>query len=244
MKTDPPPLKTHQPTMHHATPHHTDTLCPTQLDLTQIDKLERDLFVSKIESALPPTEAEEHLLSKSLEHADLRLVDGLRVEKCNSFERELSVMTPIPSGVVKKQRKTVLPAAGFAKTFTTNRDQKKWKRIQGGDEFAIKKYTKFVKDDAVKWGKATTLVHTSSEEALAWLWYYCSNERMRRHQKENGNILRNYYDPEMQQRGKEGIIVDESQGQGEESRTRHVVVRKMLAKRIVEMRESNFKFVW
>ena len=115
-----------------------------------------------------------------------------------------------------------------------------WTRIQGGDDFTIKKYTKFVKDDSVKWGKATTTVHTSPEDALAWLWEYCSNNRMRSHQKKNGNILRKYYDPTTQPD-------DDSANKGQEcvkeSRTRHVVVRKALA-RTVEIRESNFKFVW
>ena len=168
------------------------------------------------------------LLSKSLVHADLRLVDGLRVEEI--------------------KRKSRISAAGASARkklhgFLINQEQKlKWSRIQGGDDFAIKKYTKFVKDDDFKWGKATTIVHTSLEDALAWLWDYCSNERMRRHQNKNGNILRKYYDPETQKKdGDDGL--DESRQCVKESRMRHVVVRKTMP-RTVETRESNFKLVW
>ena len=118
-----------------------------------------------------------------------------------------------------------------------------WKRIRGGDDLAIKKYTKFVKNDKVKWGKATTTVHTSSEEALAWLWNYCSSERMRGHQKKNGNILRKYYDLSTLQRDGDDDDAVDNRKEGRDSRTRHVVVRKAMP-RAVETRESNFKFVW
>ena len=220
----------------------------TQLDLSQIDKLERDLFISKIESALPPTEAEVSLLSKALDHADLRLVDGLHVVEIYPSERTKSSDSPISPVVPKEKRNLRISAAGsFARkklpSFLANQDQKlKWSRIQGGDDFAIKKYTKFVKDGHVKWGKATTTVHTSPEEALAWLWDYCSNERMRGHQKKNGNTLRKYYDPETQQRKGSGSA-GENQEWANESRTRHVVIRTAVPKTF-DTRESNAKLVW
>ena len=188
------------------------------------------------------------LLSKALEHADLRLVDGLRVEELDSSGRKESDPTSIFPVAPKEKRKSRISTASNSarkklSSFLVNEDEKlKWKRIQGGDDFAIKKYTKFVKDDHVKWGKATTTVHTSPEDALSWLWGYCSNERMRRHQKKNGNILRKYYDPEKQQRdGDDGL--NESRQCVKESRTRHVVVRQSMP-RTVEKRESNFKLVW
>ena len=216
----------------------------TTLNSSKIDKIERNLFVRNIESALPPTEAEVSLLSKALEHADLRLVDGLRVEELDSSGRKESGPTSISPVAPKEKRKSRISAAGSSArkkipSFLVNQEQKlKWSRIQGGDDFAIKKYTKFVKDDDVKWGKATTIVHTSPEDALAWLWDYCSNERMRRHQKKNGNILRKYYDPETQQ-----IDGDDGLDERRQFRTRHVVVRKTMP-RTVETRESNFKCVW
>ena len=175
------------------------------------------------------------ILSQSLEHADLRLVDGLRVMEIDPLERGESKNTQIFASISRMR-------TGLTDAISNPGQKLKWKRIQGGDDFAIKKYTKFVKDDDVKWGKATTIVHTSPEDALAWLWDYCSNERMRRHQKKNGNILRKYYDPKTQQKdGGDGV--EESREKGIESRTRHVVARKAMS-RAVETRESNFKFVW
>ena len=157
------------------------------------------------------------------------------MEEIDPSEHEESRTTPNFASISNMR-------TGLADAINNSGQKLKWKRIQGGDDFAIKKYTKFVKDDDVKWGKATTTVHTSPEDALAWLWDYCSNERMRRHQKKNGNILRKYYDPETQQRdGNDGL--DESRQCVKESRMRHVVVRKIM-RRTVETRESNFKFVW
>ena len=175
------------------------------------------------------------ILSQSLEHADLRLVDGFRVEEIDPSEHEESRTTPNFASISNMR-------TGLADAINNSGQKLKWKRIQGGEDFAIKKYTKFVKDDDVKWGKATTTVHTSPEDALAWVWDYCSNERMRRHQKKNGNILRKYYDPDTQQREGSGSA-GESREKEIESRTRHVVVRKATP-RTVETRESNLKFVW
>ena len=194
------------------------------------------MFISKIESALPPTEAEVSILSQSLDHADLRLVDGLRVVEIGPSKGGESSNTKNIASNYSRMRK------GLTDTINNSGQKLKWKRIQGGDDFAIKKYTKFVKDDDVKWGKATTMVHTSPEDALAWLWDYCSNERMRRHQKKNGNILRKYYDPETQQRNGNDSL-DESRQCVKKSRMRHVVVRKAMAG-TVETRESNSKLVW
>ena len=212
-----------------------------------MDKLERDLFVGKIKSTPPLTKSEESLLSRSLEHADLRLVDGLRLEELNHSKRQRVDNTLIPQKIKLKRTSRISAARLSAKNafsgFFLNRAAEKWKRIQGGDDLVIKKYIKFVKDDAVKWGKATATVHTSPEEALAWLWDYCSYERMRGHQKRNGNKLRKYYDPTMQQRVGDDENVDENREKGIESRTRHVVVRKAIA-RTVETRESNVKLVW
>ena len=63
---------------------------------TQIDKFERDKFVRKIKSDKPPTQAEQFLLSKSLEHVDMRLNDALCLVE-NSSE-----MRRIPSSTKKK----------------------------------------------------------------------------------------------------------------------------------------------
>ena len=206
---------------------------------TQVDKCVRDLFVENIESTVPPTEAEENLLARSLEHADLRLVDRICViENDSTAESKESTTTPIASGISKMR-------TNLSSLLNKREHRLKWRRIQGGDDLAIKKFTKFVDEDYVKWGKATTTVHTSPEEALAWLWDCCSNDRMENHRKKNGHTLRKYYDPKTQLgEGADGVKESrEHREQEKESRTRHVVVHKAIA-RTVDMRESNSKLVW
>ena len=51
----------------------------------QVDRLERDDFIAKIETAPPHTSDERRLLIKSIAHADYRLIGG-RVEKYEPVE--------------------------------------------------------------------------------------------------------------------------------------------------------------
>jgi len=44
--------------------------------------------------------------------------------------------------------------------------------------------------DPSVWGKASAIVHTTAEQAFAFAWLYCSNLRMKEHQKKDGNLLR------------------------------------------------------
>jgi len=81
----------------------------------------------------------------------------------------------------------------------TNPRNLNWKRIQGGSnngsDFTVKRYTKFKEGDPFIWGKATATIHASSRQTLAWLWHYCSNHRMKIHQKKDGNLIRQVYEP-------------------------------------------------
>jgi len=59
----------------------------------------------------------------------------------------------------------------------------------------VKRFTKFKKGDSTVWGKATATIYASAKEVFSWLWLYTSNHRMKSHQKNEGNIIRQFYKP-------------------------------------------------
>jgi len=72
-----------------------------------------------------------------------------------------------------------------------------WKRLQKmrdgqgrNIDFGVKKFKKMKEGDPSAWGKASTTVHTTAKQALAFVWLYCSNLRMKEHQKNDGNPQR------------------------------------------------------
>ncbi|GMI58993.1 hypothetical protein ScalyP_jg11017 [Parmales sp. scaly parma] len=73
-----------------------------------------------------------------------------------------------------------------------------WTRIipnLGNTHSSVERFTRILEGDPAAWGKAVSIVHTSAEKALAYVWDFCSNCRMKEHAKTNGNILRKFYDP-------------------------------------------------
>ena len=62
-----------------------------------------------------------------------------------------------------------------------------WTRLRDGD-LSVKKFKKMKEGDPSAWGKASTTVHTTAEQALAFVWLYFSNLRMKEHQKNDGNL--------------------------------------------------------
>ena len=50
------------------------------------------------------------------------------------------------------------------------------KTIKGSNE-GLQSSHLHLKNNHNAWGKASAVVDTSAEQALAWLWDYCSNER-------------------------------------------------------------------
>ena len=88
--------------------------------------------------------------------------------------------------------------------------------------------------DPSAWGKASTTVHTTAEQALAFLWLYCSNLRMKEHQKKDGNLLRQVYEP---------ITTDTATVPSAQHRTQHIVVQKSMPQPF-QPRETNERFVW
>jgi len=91
-----------------------------------------------------------------------------------------------------------------------------WTRLRDGD-MNVKKFKKMKEGDLSMWGKASAIVHTSAEQALAFVWFYCSNLRMKEHQKMDGNLLREVYEP---------ITTDTAHSA--QHRTQHIVVQKSM----------------
>ena len=67
-----------------------------------------------------------------------------------------------------------------------------WKRIGASLNKPIEKFKRKSKGNqvAAAWGKATAVIHASSELVLAWLWTLDSNERLKNHIDDNGDLIR------------------------------------------------------
>ena len=106
-----------------------------------------------------------------------------------------------------------------------------WTRLHDGD-LSVKKFKKMKEGDPSMWGKASAIVHTTAEQALAFVWLYCSNLRMKEHHKKDGNLLRQVYEP---------ITTDTAPSA--QHRTQHIVVQKSMPPPF-RTRESNLRYVW
>jgi len=102
----------------------------------------------------------------------------------------------------------------------------------------VKKYIKFEEGDKRAWGKATATVHASKEVVLAWLFFYCSNHRVKQHEKreKNPSMIRRYYNPDNDN-------TSQQQQEATTNHTQHVVIRKHIAPGF-DIRESNIKTAW
>jgi len=108
-----------------------------------------------------------------------------------------------------------------------------WTRLHDGD-LSFKKFKKMKEGDSSVWGKASAIVHTTAEQVLAFVWLYCSNLRMKEHQKKDGNLLRKVYQP---------ITTDTATAPSAQHRTQHIVVQKSMPQPF-QPRETNERFVW
>jgi len=108
-----------------------------------------------------------------------------------------------------------------------------WTRLRDGDS-SVKKFKKMKEGDPSAWGKATTIVHTTAEQALAFVWLYCSNLRMKEHQQKDGNLTRQVYEP---------IATDTVSVPSAQHHTQHIVVQKSMPPPFYS-RESSTIYVW
>ena len=108
-----------------------------------------------------------------------------------------------------------------------------WTRLHDGDS-SVKKFKKMKEGDPSAWGKASAIVHTTAEQALAFVWLYCSNLRMKEHQKKDGNLLRQTYEP---------TTTDTATVPPAQRHTQHIVVQKSMPPPFYP-RESSMKYVW
>ena len=58
------------------------------------------------------------------------------------------------------------------------KDDKGWDKLDKDSSVFVKLSKKHNKGESNAWGKATTTIDTSAENVLAWIWDYCSNERL------------------------------------------------------------------
>jgi len=108
-----------------------------------------------------------------------------------------------------------------------------WTRLRDGD-LSVKKFKKMKEGDPSMWGKAAAIVHTTAEQVLAFGWLYCSNLRMKEHQKKDGNLLRQTYEP---------TTTDTATVPPAQLHTQHIVVQKSMPPPFYP-RESSMKYVW
>ena len=108
-----------------------------------------------------------------------------------------------------------------------------WTRLRDGD-LSVKKFKKMKEGDSSAWGKASAIVHTTAEQVLAFVWLYCSNLRMKEHQKKDGNLLRKVYQP---------ITTDTATAPSAQHRTQHIVEQKSMPQPF-QPRETNVRYVW
>ena len=105
---------------------------------------------------------------------------------------------------------------------------------QGGgnyNEFVVKRFTALKQDDSVTWSKGVATIHSSLQQTSAWLWHYCSNHRIKNHQKREGNILRQHYVP------------PKRANEEDQRRTNYLVVRQSMPTGTYT-RETSAKYVW
>ena len=58
------------------------------------------------------------------------------------------------------------------------KDDTGWEKLDKESSVFVKLSMKQKNGESNSWGKATTTIDTSAENALAWIWDYCSNERL------------------------------------------------------------------
>ena len=58
------------------------------------------------------------------------------------------------------------------------KDDNGWEKLDEDSSVFVKLSKKHNKGESHNWGKAITTIDTSAENALAWFWDYCSNERL------------------------------------------------------------------
>jgi len=63
-------------------------------------------------------------------------------------------------------------------TLIDYKDDNGWEKLDKDSSVFVKLSKKHNKGESNSWGKATTTIDTSAENVLAWIWDYCSNERL------------------------------------------------------------------
>ena len=155
-------------------PTHTHTHTP------QIDLQERTSFTSLLSSTPLPTPEETSLLTRSLAGSDL---SKFGVRNINSGGGGRAYNTP--------KNSFGLSHSGPTRATTAAERKRTWRREPGcGTEWGVKRFTKFLSGDSTVYAKGTAAIHTGKEDVLAYLWNYCGVNRMKGHQRKEGNMMR------------------------------------------------------
>ena len=91
----------------------------------------------------------------------------LRTELVKKVPRMVNLITAEQQSFVQQQMDSI-----------DYKDDNGWEKLGKDSSVFVKLSKKHNKGESNAWGKATTTIDTSAENALAWMWDYCSNERL------------------------------------------------------------------
>jgi len=91
----------------------------------------------------------------------------LRTELVKKVPRMVNLITAEQQSFVQQQMDSI-----------DYKDDNGWEKLDKDSSVFVKLSKKHNKGESNAWGKATTTIDTSAENALAWMWDYCSNERL------------------------------------------------------------------
>ncbi|GMI58083.1 hypothetical protein ScalyP_jg10730 [Parmales sp. scaly parma] len=110
----------------------------------------------------------------------------LRSEFVKNVPRTVNLITSEQESLVQQQIDSI-----------DYKDDNGWEKLDKDSSVFVKLSKKHNKGESNSWGKATTTIDTSAENALAWLWDYCSNERLKAVKKlhKNPREIEMIFDP-------------------------------------------------
>ena len=91
----------------------------------------------------------------------------LRAEFVKNVPRTVNLITDEQESFVQKEIDSI-----------DYKDDTGWEKLDKDSSVFVKLSKKHNKGESHNWGKAITTIDTSAENALAWFWDYCSNERL------------------------------------------------------------------
>ena len=140
-------------------------LCEVTLVANIVDKgkIPTSLVNAKIGSALNVVA----FLKEFYERSGLVVDKELRAEFVKNVPRTVHLITDEQELFVQQEIDSI-----------DYKDDNGWEKLDKDSSVFVKLSKKHNKGESNAWGKATTTIDTTAENALAWFWDYCSNERL------------------------------------------------------------------